>query len=228
MYEIYQNYSFEYDELVANEDYLNHIPEYLMNRIDFRGKTVLEFGTGTGRMTRMYAGLADKVFCYDGSSHMLEKAAENLAVFGGKAEFSLCDNLNIDSIALTADIVIQGWSFGHTVSDNADRLEETVDKLVADCGDRLASGGSILFFESLGTNTEEAVAPNEDLNKFFLLLEDKYDFKRTVLRTDYKFKSNGEAMRIMGFFFGEELGRNLKFIGEGIIREFTGVWHLKK
>ncbi|MBI9107646.1 MAG: class I SAM-dependent methyltransferase [Spirochaetales bacterium] len=227
MYEIYQKHSFEYDELVAHEDYLNHIPEYLKNCFDFQGKTVLEFGTGTGRMTRMYAGLSDKVYCFDRSAHMLEKASEALSEYGNKIEFSVCDNLNIDSLDVSADIVIQGWSFGHTVSDNESQIEKTVNKLVVDCNVRLKRGGSLVFLESLGTNTESPEAPNKNLKDFYSELEGRHGFSRTVLETDYRFDSNEDAARIMGFFFGEEMGSNLKFTRDGIVREYTGVWQKK-
>jgi SAM-dependent methyltransferase len=228
MYEIYQEYSFEYDELVSCEDYRKNLPEYLNRQIDLNGKTVLEFGSGMGRMTGMYAEAAKKVVCFDRSAHMLERAKTELAEYGSKVEFGLCNNLDIDSIDLTADIVIEGWSFGHTVSDDEARIEETVAKLVTDCSARLNVGGSLLFFESLGTNTESPAAPNESLEAFYSLLEGKHGFKKTVLETDYCFNSNEEAMRIMGFFFGPEMGRCLKFAGDGIVREYTGAWHLKK
>ena len=224
MYEIYSGYSAEYDELVSKEDYKRNIPDYLDKAVDFSGKTVVELGVGTGRLTEIYAQKAGAVFCFDRSPHMLEKAERNLIKFDKKIDFGICDNLKIDKIDRNADIIIEGWSFGHTVSDDYSRIEIVTSEIIENCKKLLNPGGSIIIIESLGTNTSAVDAPNEALKQFYSLLEEKYSFKRTVLETDYKFDSNEEALRITGFFFGDDFRNNLSFQHEGIVKEFTGAW----
>lgn len=41
MFEIYQNHSMEYDELVNHEDYQNNLRKYLLETIDFTGSQSL-------------------------------------------------------------------------------------------------------------------------------------------------------------------------------------------
>ena len=225
MYEIYEKHSYEYDELVSREDYKGNIPSFLHRETDFTGKTVIELGTGTGRLTKMYIDKVSKAYCFDRSCHMLDKAAFNLSEYSGRIEFAECNNLEIDSIDLSADIIIEGWILGHTVSDS-DNKEKTVEKIVADCKSRMKPGGCIIFIESLGTNTESPAGPTESLRGFYELLESRYGFKKTVLETDYRFDSDEDAERITGFFFGDEFRRNLRPDGSGIVKEFTGAWSL--
>lgn len=226
MYEIYEKHSYEYDELVSREDYRGNVQKFLKNGIGFTGKTVMEFGTGTGRLTAMYAEKADKIYCYDRSEHMLEQAKINLVDFKDKIEYGICDNTMIAGIEQRVDIVIEGWSFGHTASDNAEGIERTVDSLIENCRKLIKPGGSIILFESLGTDTPQAIAPTAALKEYYNLLEQKYSFERTILETDYKFSSNEEAERITGFFFGDDFQQKLSFKNVGIVKEFTGVWHL--
>ncbi len=49
MQEIYNNYSLQYDELVNHEDYNNNLSNYLLEKFNFSGKTIIELGVGTGR-----------------------------------------------------------------------------------------------------------------------------------------------------------------------------------
>jgi len=63
-----------------------------------------------------------------------------------------------------------------------------------------------------------------DLPVFYDLLETKFGFSRTVLRTDYCFETHDDAIRIMGFFFGDEMKTRVANTTSCIIREYTGIW----
>jgi SAM-dependent methyltransferase len=223
MQEIYLSHSFEYDELVNHEDYKGHLTQYLLDNFDFKGKSVLEFGAGTGRMTKIYGTQAANIQIFDRSEHMLEKAKINLTPLNVPLSFSLSDNLLIDNLNVTGDLIIQGWSFGHTVTENPPE-EETVDRLVSACIKRLNPGGTIILVESLGTGREEPGAPTESLARFHKRLENTHSFHKKVLSTDYHFSSNEEAERITGYFFGENFRKNLTFAVSGVVKEYTGVW----
>ena len=227
MMEIYQKHSAEYDELVGCEDYEGNLPGFLNTELDFDGKTVVEFGCGTGRVTALIAERSSRLYCYDRSAHMLEAASENLSRWADKIDFGICDNSDIARLDVMADIVIQGWSFGHLVSDAACSPLPVIDKLVEDCRKLLNPGGHLVLIETLGTNTEEPGPVNENHRLYFRRLEDEYGFVRNVLRTDYRFESAAEARRIMGFFFGDEMGRALDFEEGCKVREYTGVWIMK-
>jgi SAM-dependent methyltransferase len=228
MYEIYQSHSCEYDELVNHEDYKGNLRKYLLDNFDFDGKTVIELGAGTGRVTDIYAARADRIFLFDKSRHMIEKAKENLHDHSKKIRYDIKDNMDIENVKIKANIVLEGWSFGHTISENRSQIYQTANKLISDCKSMLIEKGTIIIMETLGTNTENPKAPSEYLLKFYNMLESEYGFRKKILRTDYRFVSNAEAKRITGYFFGSDFEKNLFFDEVGIVKEFTGVWSVTK
>jgi SAM-dependent methyltransferase len=224
MMEIYQQHAYEYDELVTKEDYEGNLPKLLHQIVDFSDKEVVELGAGTGRVTAMYADMVKKVHFYDGAPHMVERAKKNLGRFSC-IEYGICDNLHIHELDLNADCVLEGWSFGHTISANSDDVPTVTDKLVHDCSGLLKENGSIVFIESMGTFVDEPTLPREAFAVFFERLKKKHGFKEQIIRTDYRFDSVMEASRICGFFFGEHMGAAIAELKEPVVKEFTGVWY---
>lgn len=225
MYEIYEKHSFEYDQLVKREDYQKNLPKTLNTLFDFTGKTVLEFGTGTGRLTAMYAQKANSLFCFDRSQHMLNKSKINLVDYKDKIRFGICDNNDISSIDKKGDLVIEGWSFGHTVSDEPNSSGEKADELISKSLNLLKNGGTCIFIETLGTNVDFPLAPNESLAEFYRRLEQDFGFTPVEIPTDYRFETAEEAAEMCGFFFGNEAGDVIRKKGSSIIREYTGLWY---
>ncbi len=221
--EIYKHYAVEYDELVNNEDFRSNLSNFLLSNIDFSGKTVIELGAGTGRLTYIYADSAKTIQLYDNSAHMLDKARVNLEQYSDKISFGICDNTEISSLSMQADIVIEGWSFGHVVNDNEDKLNQTIEKMLSECRKLLKPKGKIIIIETLGTNRENPEPTSPNMKMLFEYLEN-HGFIRHILRTDYRFSSNEEAKRVTGFFFGQSFAEQLEFVEAGVVKEYTGIW----
>ncbi len=124
-----------------------------------------------------------------------------------------------------ADFVVEGWSFGHSIAESTQDIDTTAGKLVENCESLCRSGGVIVLIETLGSNSDAPNPPGEKLRRFYEALETKHGFSKTVIATDYKFSSVGEAHRIFTYFFGEETGRSIKEKGSPTVPEFTGIWH---
>lgn len=227
-YEIYDRYPSEYDEMVFCEDYQNNLRRTLLTLFDWNEKDVLEPGIGTGRVTSQYISMVKSVYGLDRAEAMLKQAEKNLAAYSEKLKMQRCDNLDMDSIKGAFEIFIEGWAFGHTVSDHSDDIEGVVKRLVEPVFRLIKPNGHICFIETLGTNTVLPKAPNETLAAFYTILENKYAFKRVEVDTSYRFESNEEAQRIMGFFFGPDMAEKVKKSGKSIIPEWTGIWHRKR
>jgi ubiquinone/menaquinone biosynthesis C-methylase UbiE len=222
MYEIYDRYAENYDELVSREDYLNNLHTFLNSIIT--GASVLELGAGTGRVTQMYIDKVQQAICCDRASHMLERAKHNLKDYSYKITFECIDTRQINPLKVKVDCVVEGWALGHTALDEFHRIDAFVSDLFQDLSKLLNDNGKMIFIETLGTNTEHPLIPDERLKTFYNLLEERYHMKKYVIRTDYRFKSLAEAKRILSFFFGEQMKDEVK---DRYVKEYTGVWVLE-
>ena len=227
MQEIYQSHSKEYDELVTREDHEGNLQKTLNSIAKFDGKSILELGTGTGRVTKLYTERAGRILCCDKSAHMIGCARKNLAPWAEKIDFLVVDTLNVPITLEKYDVILEGWSFGHIIPEDSEAIPRTTQLLVSCCEKNLKSGGTIIIIETLGTNVDTPNPPKELLGTFFKLLEDKHGFQKKVISTDYKFPSNEEASRVMGFFFGDIMKESVKKRGSSVIPEFTGIWYKK-
>ncbi len=225
--DIYSRHADSYDELVSHEDYRRNLAVRLDELFDFMGKSCIEPGTGTGRLTRMYIEKAASTLCLDLSPHMLERAALNLASYRDKIVFDVRDNLSLHTLDQRADFVIEGWSFGHCAAESGPRIDAVTEYLVVNSLRLLNPGGTVIFIETLGTNVDEPRAPGKVLPDFYGLLENHHGFTREIVATDYRFTDYGEAARIMGNFFGDAMKSDVEDKKKRIIPEYTGIWHRK-
>ena len=224
MLEVYKSYSDLYDELVNHEDYNNNLYKFLNDNIQWENKIVGEFGIGTGRVTKNYIDKAQKVFAYDNSQHMIDKAKLNLSNWADKIEYSILDNKQINSLEKKFDIIIEGWSFGHLVVQDNETRNQTIQMLINETTKR---ADTVIFIETMGTNVDLANPPGEKLSQFYHALVDN-GFKEHIIETDYKFSNHEEAGRIMGSFFGDSMKNDIIQRKLETIKEYTGIWLYKK
>ena len=223
MMEIYKKHSSNYDELVNAEDYKKNLDTFLHEKISWKNKIVYEAGIGTGRVTKIYIDKINHVYGFDREQHMLNKCKENLCDFSNYS-LDVCENTELKMIPQIADIFIEGWSFGHTIIENKNNYQSVFEKIHNHFIKILREKGKIVLIESCGTNVTEAVNTGAVLEEFYSHIENKYQFKKHVISTDYKFQDYKEAARIMGFFFGNEMSEDIIKNEKNIIPEFTGIW----
>ncbi|HPB32628.1 MAG TPA: class I SAM-dependent methyltransferase [Candidatus Sumerlaeota bacterium] len=193
--------------------------------VQWRRASVIEAGAGTGRVTALYIEAARDVMCLDASLHMLERARRRLASYLERVSFSAADNLNLPRLDRKFDIFIEGWSFGHSVTQHEDDVAGTVETLLSNARRNLRAGGMLIIIETLGTCTARPQPPHPALDQFYALLKNEYHFREKIIRTDYRFRTAGDAQRIAGFFFGDEMKERVCAHGGCIIPEWTGIWY---
>ncbi|MCB9536898.1 MAG: class I SAM-dependent methyltransferase [Myxococcales bacterium] len=211
---IYDQQAARYDRLVAREDHAGNLWRAL-DALGIGGGRVVEFGAGTGRLTRWLADRGATVLAFDGAAPMLRLAAEQVT---GRVAFAVADNARLPLPDGCADVAIEGWSFGHWADDGADAM-------VAEMLRVLRPGGRAVIIETLGTGVE---APSVALNggsprlaAFYAQLEQRHGFTRQVVRTDYRFADHAEAVELAGFFFGDGMVERVR---DAALPECTGVW----
>lgn len=224
MFEVYQNYSDLYDELVNHEDYNNNLYNFLNNNIQWENKIVCEFGVGTGRVTKKYINNVQKAYVYDNSQHMIDKAKVNLSKWSDKIVYSILDNNEISTIENKFDVIIEGWSFGHLVVQDNENQNKWMEMLITESRKRAKE---VIFIETMGTKVETPNPPGEKLSNFYKELV-KNGFKEYIIETDYKFNNYEEAGRIIGSFFGDSMKNDIIRNKLEVIKEYTGIWIYKE
>jgi ubiquinone/menaquinone biosynthesis C-methylase UbiE len=220
---IFNKHSEEYHELVAAEDWEGNLPRALREITSFAGKTVVDLGAGTGRITMIVAPWAEKVLAFDTSQHMIDKAAANIESLGN-VTLGIADNKKIPLPDAGADIVIEGWSFGFTVSHGQSQWRNEADALIAECKRLLKPGGTLIIIETLGTGCRMPSAPGAVLPVFYGYIERQLGFASRWIRTDYRFPSIADARRLIELFFGSMMDYVLVEGRQVVIPECTGIW----
>ncbi len=226
---IFSRHAAEYHELVSCEDWQGNLPRALHGSTSFEGTTVVELGAGTGRITEMVAPWCGKLLAFDRSRHMLELAESNARARGLRnVTFGVAENAAIPLPDATADIVIEGWSFGHSVSLAQSAWRPVAEALLAESRRLLRKGGTLILIVTLGTGSRMPEPPGPVLPVFYGLLERQLGFVARWVRTDYRFPSLAEARRLVELFFGSMVDYELKEDRAVIIPECTGIWYSSK
>lgn len=221
--EVYEAHADQYERLIQREDYQGNILAAIVAYCPLEGLEVVELGAGTGRLTRLLAPHVKSIKAYDTSAHMLEVAEKSLHELGlANYKTGVADHRQIPVPVSSADLVISGWSFCYLAVWGGEVWKSALEDGLREIERILRPGGMILIIESLGTGTERP-RPPEHLEAYFDWLAET-GFERGWMRTDYRFESLEEAIELSTFFFGEEMGQEVREKNWGILPECTGVW----
>ena len=223
--QIYNHDAERYERLIAREDQRGNLFQTLMDIHPFDGKTVVEFGAGTGRLTRIMSVLVNHIHAFDVASAMLREGSRVLSETGMENwSFTQADNRNMPVAANSADIVVEGWSFAHVMGWYPDSWQQETDNMLSEMQRIAKPGGTMILIETMGTGNRKPEPPDQDLARLYQYWEEQHGFNYQWIRTDYQFESVTEADELMRFFFGDEMADNLVADKNIIIPECTGVW----
>lgn len=223
---IYQEEAQRYERLIAREDQQGNLFAALMDIHPFSGARVAEFGAGTGRVTRIMSVLVERIEAFDTAPAMLREAQRVLSESGMENwSLALADNRAVPLAADSADLAVEGWSFGHVMGWHGAAWQRQLDAMLAEMARVTKAGGSLVLIETMGTGQRQPQAPTAALAKMYAYLENDLGFSYRWIRTDYQFASVAEADELMRFFFGDEMADQL-VAGKNVrIPECTGIWH---
>lgn len=223
--QIYGTRARDYHELVSREDMQGNLPRALWEVADFRAKTVIELGAGTGRVTRILAPLAGQVLAFDRSRHMLERAGAFLSEeIKRNVRLAEADSRAVPLPDASAEILLEGWSFGHSVSREGGDWKKAAQEILDECTRLVKPGGTIILIETLGTGHRAPHPPGPHLPLFFAWLQEERGFAMKWIRTDYLFESLAKTRELVEFFFGQMVEHEVLASGEVVVPECTGIW----
>ena len=223
---IYANHADQYERMVAREDYRGNLLPALTKICPLDGLDVVEFGAGTGRLTRLLGLLVNRVCAFDLNPPMLAQAKEEFRRTGlNNWTLAAGDSRRMPVRSATADLVIAGWSFSHAQAWYPESWQDELDFALSEMARILRPGGTAVLIETMGTGQKQPAPPHEGLANYYRWLENEQGFTSyTWIRTDYQFASLAEAEELIRFFFGDELSERTVRNNWVIVPECTGIW----
>ena len=233
--EIYRRHAEQYELLVSREDRDGNLVRALNRIRPAAGLEVVEFGAGTGRVTRLLAPLARRIYAFDAAVPMLRVAAgrvpwrqealEDTGSLGRGWLAAAADHRALPLPAGVADLAVAGWTFGHFAGWYPDRWREEIGRALGEVARVLRPGGTAIIIETLGTGEASPRPPSEALAAYYAWLEEAHGYRRTWVRTDFRFRSRAEAEALLRFFFEELYDERLAGREDlADLPECTGLW----
>ncbi len=225
--QIYQTEAEQYQALVGREDYENHLLPAILSIDPLEGKTVIELGAGTGRVSCLIVPCCRTLIAADVSHHMLALGKQYLTRSKHKNWcLSLESHWALPFRNQSADVVIAGWSFCYAALDAGKAWQTALENGLNEVWRILRPDGKLILIESLGTGYETPNAP-EVLVEYLDYLN-THGFTSKWIRTDYCFADLKEAQSLTTFFFGEDPLPMWETPQGMIVPECTGLWWKEK
>lgn len=221
---VYRRQAAQYERMIQCEDYQGNLIRAVQAIRPLDGLDVIEFGAGTGRMTRLLAPHVRSIHAFDRSYHMLSEAARRLPEFGvARPSLAIADHRQMPVPSNSADLVIQGWSFLHVMLLYPETWQHEMMRAHREMTRILRPGGTIVHIETLGTGHTSPFR-HEDHSPLYEWWEHELGFSHNWLRTDYRFPSKEVAAELTVFFFGEAIMQTFLPGDVPILPECTGLW----
>jgi ubiquinone/menaquinone biosynthesis C-methylase UbiE len=218
----------KYDLFVASEDFQGNLLQTL-KRVGHlnREQTVADLGTGTGRMAFLLAPIVRHVYGIEPVAGMQRVADAKKQRLGVKnVDFLPGEHTDIPLPDNSIDLIIEGWAFLHAFTYTYPEWRSEFAYIVREMKRILRPRGAVVLIETMGTLHvwNEIPSRTAELYEYF---EKELDLKKMIIRTDYKFSNLEEAVDFGTFFFGDEVGAEIRQIGEPIVPEATAIWYGK-
>lgn len=221
---LYHDRPHEYERLVQHEDYQGNLLAALNRIYPLAGATVVEFGAGTGRLTRQVAPLAKWLWAFDLTPPMLKESQHHLPSNQTNWRLGLADNRVMPLPPAVADVAVEGWSFLQLMVWQGDAWQRAGGQAISELLRVVRPGGMAIMIETLGTGAVEPVRA-ERFRPMYEYMEKDWGFTCTWIRTDFRFAARADIHQLIVPFFGKAILDTLIESPQGIIvPECTGLW----
>jgi len=222
--EIYNSQATSYHDLITHEDVDSNLLPALEGITPFKGKRLLDLGTGTGRIPLLVKHPTTRITGIDLHWDMLrehktqqEKGKEAWDLLQADFRFLPFQN-NL------FDIITAGWSISAIISGEKKYWQNQIGFVLKEIQRTIKPGGAIIIIETMSTASLTPAPPHEDLRTYYLWLEDTWGFTREIIQTDYQFENLDQAVTAINFFFGPEMAAKVKENQWVRVPEWTGIW----
>lgn len=221
---IYARREAEYNRMIVPEDVDSNLLPALLRIAPLAGKRILDLGGGTGRIPLLLKHLEPNIFSLDLYRAMLLEQATQRTRVNGNWPLLQADMRWVPFPSDWAEIVIAGWSIGHTVGWYPKDWRAQIGMILSEMNRVVQHGGFLIILETMGTGSLEPVPPSPGLAAYYSWLEDQWGFERVVVSTDYQFEDIEQAVELTEIFFGPELANRIRERSWARLPEWTGIW----
>jgi ubiquinone/menaquinone biosynthesis C-methylase UbiE len=225
---LFANQAEKYDRLVSAEDYQGNLLHTLTGMgLLHRDHAVADLGTGTGRVAFLLAPLVRHVYGIEPVGGMLRVAEEKKQKLGVRnVDFLPGEHKDTSLPAKSIDVIVEGWAFLRAYRCSYPDWRTEFEGIVAEMRRILRSHGVVILIETMGSLQLWDAVP-EGVIELYRYFEKELGLRKTVIRTDYRFCDVEEAADLGNFFFGDEIGEEIRRIGDRVVPEATAIWHGK-
>jgi len=192
----------KHDELVKYEDPDNFIFKNMLKLADFKDKVILDFGAGTGRVTKIFAKVAKKVYALDLQPSQInflrKKNIKNIIPkVGSCEELPYKDNF--------FDIVVSTHAFG---GRNKKKTLKEVLRV-------LKPGGNYIFVDAYHQGEFISIWEKYSDPGVRAIFKKNYDeikdmgLKTKIINNNWKFPSVKKAVEQLGYVLGGNVDKYL-------------------
>lgn len=156
------NQGFAYEEFSKSEDINGLINEYLLKNYDFKNKTVLEIGAGSGKFTSFLSKSCSKLYVVEKNKVLME-INHSKNDDKNNIDFILSDIKDLKMKKNSIDVIFAGWSMT-SMRNLFDIIFKIFKKI-------LQKNGIILLIENAGNDEFSKIT---NIEKFTLDIEKTY------------------------------------------------------
>jgi ubiquinone/menaquinone biosynthesis C-methylase UbiE len=221
---VYAEQADKYHQLITSEDVDGNLLPALQRLAHLENATLLDLGSGTGRIPILVHELVERVFALDLNYPMLREQEEQQRKIGSSWPLVNGDNRFLPFPDDRVDVVTAGWAIGHLKTWFSDDWQVQMGLILQEMERVAVPGGSIVIMETMTTGALVAAPPTPELAEYYAWLEEEWGYSCHVIQTDYQFASVVQAVEQTEFFFGPKLAKVIREKGWARLPEWTGLW----
>lgn len=213
-------YNSEIDRFISFAQYedSNHNLENYIKHIPWEGKSVLEAGIGTGRMTTYYIDKVKEILATDISQNMLKYCSRRLHEYSLKIKYICCPHDDLNKLNLPHyDIFFSAYSLCYLAVENMyTDIDSYLDMILPE------KVNNYIIIENVGifSHDDEYIRP---FYNYYNALTRRFKYKE--IRTDFLFPNIELAVRATDDFFGKDISEKVFDNHRLLVPEITGIWY---
>ena len=222
--DIYSNHADTYHRMIAAEDVDGNLLRAIEQVTSIEGKCILDLGSGSGRLPLLLHPKAEQIVALDLHLGMLLEQQHQRNCLDQTWGLLQGDLRVLPFPENRFDVVTAGWAIGHFQGWHTEDWQFQVDRAIREMLRVVKLGGVLIIIETLTTGSTTPAPPTERLAEYYSRLENKWEFQRQQISTDYVFQDLAEAIELSEFFFGDKLAQKVRQNNWIRLPEWTGVW----